>query len=276
MPEAESAAQPLIPALPPRVQGRSHLRVFLTALHAFLLRELKQQFGRSRLGYFWAVAEPAATVAVLTLIHAGIRGGEAQIYGAHPIVFFVFGAVPFFTYFHCVNRCQNVCGSHKGLFNYRQIKPVDIMLARAIIEALSMLTVGVLFVIGWLWLGHDFSLPDPLVLLAAMLALFALGLAVGLIFEVFGTVYPDLRRVFTIAMRPMIFISGLFFTIEMIPPQHRHLLTWNPVLHAVDFAREGVLAGYDSPASGSYLLLCILGLLLVAFSAYRRFMYRLI
>lgn len=264
-------------ASPPRRQGRGSFEVFLTSLHAGLLREMKNQFGRQRLGYFWALMEPMATVAILTGLHAGLRGAGALIYGAHPVVFFVFGAVPAFIFLHAVSRAQGVCSGLKGLFNYRQVRPIDMMIARTLVDALMMVAVAVLFIVGWgWWLGMPLTIADPLLLVVALISLYLLGLLLGLVFEVFGTVYENLKRVFGIAMRPIFFISGIFFTIGMIPEAQRHYLTWNPVLHAVDLSRAAVIPGYDSPASLGYVWLCIGVLMFVGLAAYRRYLYRLL
>ncbi|MES0875417.1 ABC transporter permease [Sinimarinibacterium thermocellulolyticum] len=263
-------------SLPPRRRGRSSLEVFLTSLQAFMLRELKNQFGRMRLGYFWAFAEPAAMVALLTVLHAGIRGGHASIYGESPVIFFVFGAVPYFLFSNCVSRAQGVCESLKGLFNYRQIKPIDVILARCLIDAILMSGVGLLFVAGWAWSGREIHVEDPLRLVAGLFSLFALGTALGLAFEVFGTVFIDLKRIFGLIMRPMLFISGLFFTIDMVPPEYRAFLLWNPVLHVVDQVRDAVLPGYVSPGSFAFVWAVIGLLLFIGLGGYRRFLYRLI
>jgi capsular polysaccharide transport system permease protein len=261
---------------PPQRSGRSSAEVFFTSLHAFLLRELKNQFGRSRLGYFWAVTDPAAMVAVLTILHAGIRGSDAPIYGENAIIFFLFGAVPYFLFANCVARAQGVCESQKGLFNYRQIKPIDVILARCIIDSLLIVGVGALFVLAWSWSGRPVEIRNPLLLAAALLTLFGLGISLGLVFEVLGTVFSDLKRVFGIVMRPMFFVSGLFFTIDMIPDAQRSLLDWNPVLHCIDLARESVLRGYESPGSLVYAWLCAAFLLFVGLASYRRYLYQLI
>ena len=266
----------LIPPLPERPLGRSSWQVFLGSMRAFLLREMMNQFGRSRLGYFWALAEPAATVAILTALHAFIRGGHHDLYGESPIVFFVFGAIPYFLYANSVTAAQGVCNSHKGLFNYRQIKPIDVILARAMMDGLMMMGVLVVFLVGWWWLGQNLPLRDPLHLLWALFSLFVLGVSIGLVFEVFSTIYPDMRKVISVVTRPMFFVSGLFFTIEMIPSGLRDVLIWNPVLHGVDFARDSVLPEYDSPASWTYLWGSILVLQFIGLAAYRRYLYRLI
>ncbi|WP_043768038.1 ABC transporter permease [Algiphilus aromaticivorans] len=255
---------------------RSSAHVFFVSVWAFLLREMKNQFGQSRLGYFWAVAEPGAVVAILTTLHAFIRGNHATLYGENPVVFFVFGAVPYFLFMNSVTNAQGVCSSHKGLFNYRQVKPIDVILARCLIEALTMTGVGILFLVGWWWIGKDLELDSALGLAAAMFALFLLGTSTGLAFEVFGTIFPDMKRIFGVIMRPMFFISGLFFTIDMIPVEYRAYLVWNPVLHGVDFARDAVLVGYTSPGSVVYLVGTIAVLLFVSLSAYRRYLFQLI
>jgi hypothetical protein len=40
--------------LPSPVRGRSSVEVFITSVQAFLLREMKNQYGRFRMGYFWS------------------------------------------------------------------------------------------------------------------------------------------------------------------------------------------------------------------------------
>ncbi len=267
--------EPLIPALPPRVTGRSSVSVFLTSIWAFLRRELKNQFGKFHLGYFWAVADPAAAVAVFTLLHAVIRGSHAKLYGVSPVIFFVFSAVSYFLFSHCVARAQGVCDSHRGLFNYRQIKPIDIIIARTLTESVLLLVVGMIFVLGWVWFGQPMKIQDPLMLLVGLLSLHALGIGLGLIFEVYGTVFPDMRRIFGMVMRPMLFISGAFFAMDMVPHAYRPLLFWNPVLHAVDLVRDAVIHGYTSPGSMLYVWECALVLLFFGLSAYRRYLYRL-
>lgn len=250
--------------------------MFLTSLQAFLLRELKNQFGHRRLGYFWAFAEPAAMVAVMTMLHAGIRGQGALLYGQNPVVFFVFGTVPYFLFANCVTRSQGVCDGLRGLFNYRQIRPIDVIIARCLIDASMMAGVGGLFILGWWWSGHTLRLEHPLMLAVGAMSLFMLGLSLGLVFEVFGTVFDDLKRVFGVIMRPMLFLSGLFFTMDMVPFGYKHFVDWNPVLHAVDLVRASVLPRYISPANLLYVWAWIAVLLFVGLAGYRRYLYRLI
>ena len=69
---------------------------------------------------------------------------------------------------------------------------------------------------GWWWLGQPMPDMRVLELVLALGSLFVLGLSLGLVFEVFGTVYSDLRKVFSIVTRPLFFVSGAFFTMGML------------------------------------------------------------
>lgn len=273
---SEQARPPLIPSLPPRRLGRSSWEVFLTSVGAFLLREMKDQYGRKRIGYFWALAEPAATVAIMVALHGSLTGGGVPIYQESPVVFFVFGAVPYFLFSNSLAATQGVCASRKGLFNYRQIKPIDIMLARGMIDALMMLGVLLAFLSVWWWFDKPMPQMQLLELSLALSSLFVLGLSLGLVFEVFGTVFTDLRKIFSISTRPLFFVSGAFFSMEMLPGGVGNVLGVNPVLHAVDLARGAAMAGYDSPASWTYLWGWIMLLQFIGLAAYRRYLHELI
>ncbi|HDR2511236.1 TPA: ABC transporter permease, partial [Enterobacter roggenkampii] len=53
--------------------ARSGLEVQQAAVKALFLREIKTRFGKYRLGYFWAILEPAAHLLVLLAIFGYIK-----------------------------------------------------------------------------------------------------------------------------------------------------------------------------------------------------------
>ncbi|HAX2293506.1 TPA: ABC transporter permease, partial [Escherichia coli] len=48
--------------------ARSGFEVQKAAVHALFLRELRTRFGKYRLGYLWAVLEPAAHLLIMLAI----------------------------------------------------------------------------------------------------------------------------------------------------------------------------------------------------------------
>lgn len=264
-----------LPHFPP-IQPRPSVVVFGRSLWAFLLRDFRNRYGVFRLGYFWAIMEPAINVGIFVAIHALIRGSGKPLYGDSPVWFFTLGTVPFFMFSHAVGSAGNTFNSSRGLFNYRQIRPLDIVIAKAITEFLLLGVTFFLFFTGCRWAGIPVQIENPLQLLLALLALFWLALALALCFEVYATVFPELRRVFSLTMRPLFFMSGLFFTMGMVPDRYLVYLAWNPVLHLIDMVRDAAMPGYDSPASWTYVGSACLLLSFIGLSAYRRYLHHLL
>lgn len=260
----------------PRPAPRTSLRIFFTSLWAFMLREIKNRYSGFHLGYVWAVLDPAISVGFLVMMRAVIRGSHEPILSESPVIFFVWGVVPYFMFSHTVGAAGGTFGGSRGLFNYRQIRPLDIVLAKGLIEWLQLGVTLLLFLAGWTWFGQPLYISNPLAVLIYMVLLFLFGLVLGFLFEVFSTVFPDLRRIFALLMRPMLLISGLFFTIDMIPQQWKPYLLWNPILHLIDLVRGAAMLNYESPGDVGYVCVCISVIGIVALSAYRRYMHYLI
>lgn len=236
-----------------------------------MLRELKSKYLTTRLGLIWAIADPAAILLIFIGIHSLMGDPGAAIVGAGAEEFFFWGVLPYFMFSHAFSGSNGAVRAAQGLLSYRQIQPLDIVVARVIIEWAVLTVVGMLTVFVWWVAGNPVEIDNPLGVVVYILALVVLGLSYGIFAEVVGTVIPDMRRIFNLMMRPMLFISGLFFTMEMIPFGAGKYLVWNPVLHLVDLTRGSALMGYDSPGDFGYAMLWAAGLLLLGLSVYHQY-----
>lgn len=255
----------------PRLPARSHWQIFQTSVWAFMLRELKSKYLTTRLGLVWAIADPAVILLIFVGIHSLMGDPGAVIAGASSVEFFFWGVLPFFMYSHAANATNGAVRASQGLLSYRQIQPLDIIVARVIIEWGVMMIVAALAIFVWWIAGNQLELDNPLGILVYLVALAVLGMSYGIFAEVVGTVVPDMRRILAQLMRPMLFISGLFFTMDMIPWGAEKYLVWNPVLHLVDLTRGSALMGYDSPGNFGYAMLWAMGLLLLGLAIYRQY-----
>lgn len=253
-----------------RALPRSALQIFCTTIWAFMLRDMKSRYFTTRLGLFWAVADPAAIVVMLVAVHSFLRPGSTGASG-HSVEFFFWAVWAYFMFLQPANAATGSIQASRGVMSYRQVIPLDVVVSRALTEWATLFLVAAILAALWWLAGMPIEVSDPLGLVIYPLCIFALSLSYGMLVEVASAVFPDLRRVFAVVMRPMIFISGLFFTMEMIPYDLESYLTWNPILHLVDLTRGAGMVGYDSPGSVSYALFCAAFLALVALAIYHKY-----
>lgn len=236
---------------------RSSLQIMGDTVHALTMRELKTRFGARKLGYFWAIAEPAAQAAIMATLFSLI--GRDSIAGVEVALFMITGLLPFKFFSKLLPQLAQAVHANRSLFAYRQVTPIDPLLTRLLIEAATFLVVYVLILAVMAWLGFDVWPQDLLALLGASALLLVLAAGIGLIMCCAVAYWEDATKVLAMVMTPMFFISGIFFCATMIPQQYWYLFSWNPIFHVLELSRDAFFASYTTPVgSWEYLGLCAL------------------
>lgn len=227
-------------------------RAVWTALYR---RELKTRFGVYKLGYIWAIFEPVSHILVLTFIFSFISREGYQ--GLPFAVFFAAGIIPFFIFQKTISAATNAINPNKGLFTYRQVKPIDTVLVRSFIEFVT--SVAALFFLIWLgewFFGYDALPARPLEACYLFILLFLLSVGLGLICAVIGALWEEAAKLIPQVLRPMYFISGIFIPVQSLPEAVHKYILWNPILHSIEQIRASFFRGYDPGNTSSlYILL---------------------
>lgn len=248
--------------------ARSGLEVQQAAVKALFLREIKTRFGKYRLGYLWAILEPAAHLLVLLAIFGYIM--HRTMPDISFPVFLLNGLIPYFLFSSIATRSIGAIEANQGLFNYRPVKPIDTIIARALLETLIYSGVYIILMCVVGLFGEVFSIASiiSLILTWMLLVIFAFG--IGLIFMVLGKSIPETEKFLPIILKPLYFISCIMFPLHAIPKEYWPYLLWNPIIHAVELSRESVVSGYISEGvSLNYLAFCALIALFVGLALYR-------
>lgn len=249
-------------------QKRSALQITKDTVHALLMRELKTRFGSSKLGYFWAIAEPAAQASIIAILFTVI--GRNSLAGVPVALFLISGVMPFKTFSKTVTQLSSGISANKALFAYRQVSPIDPILTRLIIEVATFFIVYTIILSVMAWLGLDVWPQDLLALIAASLLLIALGFGIALCMSSALLYWQDANKLLSMVMTPMFFISGIFYCATMIPAKYWFLFSWNPIFHAIELSRDAFFVSYTTPVgSWGYLALVSLSFVTVGLMLYR-------
>ena len=104
------------------------------------------------------------------------------------------------------------------------------------------------------FLTGELEIGSFLNLLTACTCLSVMGFGIGLTLMSLDHFVPGLLLVSPYINRLLYFTSGIFFTLEAVPAGYRSYVNWNPLLQAVEWARQS----YFSNMSGELLNLNLL------------------
>ena len=248
---AAPAAAP--PASPPL---GNNLAVAWRVIFALMIRESRTRYGKSDLGYLWAVFDPLIQLGVFWTIFTVLQR-VIPVPATLP-VFLMTGIMPYFFWRACVNRGASAAASNLQLLTYPQVKVLDIVVARVLLDAASLVVVAVIFVLGLrFFTGEPFTswVRVPVILATAIMALFYFSFCSAVFSSSLTRIWPLWPQVFAYASRPLYFATGIFFTLQSLPTGFRSLAAIIPMAHVLEWIRTGAIPGFVSTSySVSYVL----------------------
>ena len=260
-------SQVRLPSSPPLTKRRF---ASLRTIAALVLREMATTYGRSPGGYAWAILEPFAGIALLTAIFS--IGFSAPALGVNFPLFYATGMLPFLMFNDVSNKLASALLFSKPLLAYPTVTFLDAIIARFIVNMMTQLLVSYLILTGILLIFETRVVPNFWVVIQGMAYTGILALGVGTMNCFLFTRFPVWQRVWSILMRPMFIISGIFFLPESIPQPFRDFLLFNPLVHVSGLVRRGFYASYDADyVSQIYVLAIGLGFLLLGLVFLRRY-----
>jgi len=250
------------------MKRRNSWQIMADTVFALMIRELRTRFGASRLGYFWALAEPAAQAGIMGLLWMAM--GRHALSGVPVILFMLSGVLPFKTFIKLLSQLSAAVQANKGLMSYRQVAPIDPLITRLLIEVATFVIVYFLFMLILAWFDYDVVPDNFLAVVAASFLLIAIATGLGVSICVAQLYWNDITKVVAMISMPMMLISGIFFSATMVPQQYWYLFSWNPVFHAIELSRDGFFFSYTTPVgSWEYLVAVTLVINAVALMLYQ-------
>lgn len=230
----------------------------LHVINALILRETRTRFGKHSLGYIWAFLPPLTQIGLFLFMFS--FGGRTPPSKMDPMGFLCTGFLTYFVFTGTLGKAQSAVQSNLALLYFPQVHPLDLVAARCLLESVTLTMVFFfLMLLNTLYTQH-LPLDSALQTLSGLGLAAMLGTAIGLCFSSICLVIPTFEHLISPILRPLFWISGLFFSTHELPGYLREIFLWNPVLHVVEITRDGWYKSYDSVYfSYNYVLMWILG-----------------
>ena len=256
---------------------RTPWQVTRSVWHAMFIREALARTMADRMAWFWMLFEPIAMVLMMLVVRTVILGRMRQIDGADFVPWMIVGLLGFFLVRENMMRPIGAIDSNKGLFAYRQVKPIDPVFVRCYLEGLLKSFIFILFIVAGASLGFDLLPAAPLEAIFAWISLWCLGLGAGLIFSALAGLVPEVGKILRILSMPLLIISGVILPLNFLPHDLLVYVMWNPIVHGLETLRSAFFPLYRSVTGTSllYLWYWILGSVTLGLVLHVRFEMRL-
>lgn len=213
------------------------LRIQMRVVHALIMREMITRYGRHNLGFAWLFVEPmifTLGVSALWYFSKATHGSDLQI-----VPFAVIGYSTVLLWRNAANRVGNAVEANTGLLYHRNVKVIDVFLARIILEiagaTISFIVLSLFFIsIGEMGLPKNFLLMAGGWFLLVWFS-FALALVVGGLFEL-SEVVDRLWHAFTYLLFPL---SGAAFFVYWLPSTLQKVVLYVPMVHFSEMIKHG-------------------------------------
>lgn len=212
---------------------------------ALMVRELITRFGRENIGFLWAMAEPMMFAVLVGALYSYTVG--EQEHGVGVVAFIASGYIPLTVMRNSFGRCVNIFVANSALLYHRQVKVLDFVIVRFLIEMIGGMMAYV--VVGTiLYLVGLFPMPADLGFLLGgwflyMLFAFSVCLVIAPASETSGT----LEKLLPVTVYIAIPLSGTFNMASWLSPAAREVVLYSPFVNGMEMMRYGLFGDAVRP-----------------------------
>lgn len=233
------------------ITKRNRWQVWRDVIIALFIREIKTGFN-DKFGVSWSVLAPVAFIFILSFARGRITG--ADVFSMPIFTFMALGLMTFQFFTDGMNSASTALKSSKSLFSFRQVQPVSAVIAAAIFSFLTKMATVLLIVLIMYLMGMELRADRPLEFIGALVLLWLISCSIGLIVGIGMMFVPEVRKVWDLATRPLLFISCVFFSINEIPKELWPYFYWNPLAQTIELSRSSLYQSYPpGPMNFEYL-----------------------
>lgn len=242
------------------------LRIQMRVIQALTARELMTRFGRENIGFLWIMMEPLLFAGLVGLAWSIVRGPispEISIFA-----FVVTGYIPLTFLRHSFARSSSIFVANSALLYHRQIKVLDFILVRTLIEVTGAMMA---YVFAGIVLAFFGLFPFPADIGALVLGwgvyIFCV-LALCTILAPLSEISDVVEKLVPVSIYVSIPFSGVFNLAEWLPADLRETLMWSPLVSGMELMRYGLFGTAVTPyydlekAFGLSLVFLLVGLIL--------------
>jgi ABC-2 type transport system permease protein len=246
----------------PRMVGEiAELRQYRHLVFQLVKRNVTSRYKRSMLGIGWTLLDPLLTMAVMATVYTALLRNRIE---AFP-VFILSGLVVWNFFSQATTQAMSSFLNGRALLG-RVYMPKSALSIASVGTALVNLVCSLAPLLLFMLLFDRRFTPALFFLPVAVLILLSFTVGVGLLLSSWVVFFGDIQNIFNFLLRLMMYLSGLFYSIDMLPEHLQRVLWLVPTYHLIVIFRAPVHAASLPPldsvlyASAWALVMLLFGL----------------
>ena len=220
-------------------------RIQQRVIVALMIRELTTRFGRENIGFLWVMAEPLLFATLVGILYRYMIGDMEH--GVSVVAFIASGYIPLTVMRNSFGRCVNIFVANGALLYHRQVRVLDFVIVRFMIEMIGGMMAYVFIGIILIYLGV-FPIPANIgFMLAGWLLYMLFVFSVCLVIAPASETSEVLEKLLPVTVYIAIPLSGTFNMASWLTPEARDVLLYSPFVNGMEMMRYGLFGDAVRP-----------------------------
>ena len=213
------------------------LRRYTQILLALLRRE-EESRRQAPFESLFTMLEPIFFIAMLSFLFYFLGRRQTSPMGGSAVLFYATGFFPLYFFIYLSRKMRGSVDAPHRRFPVEQ--RLDHVIVHIILRIIDQSILGLVLFGGLYVLFTYEAIPaDFSTVVGACLAIVALGFGWGVLNLVLSRKSRLWSFLFPIMSRVQVLFSGVFFVPDFLPPDTRYVLSFNPMLHAIQAFKSG-------------------------------------
>lgn len=211
---------------------------YRSLLRNLVTRDLTVRYRRSALGVAWTMLNPLLMMVVFTLVFAHFLRFAID----HFPIYFLCGFLVW-NFFAQATSWSTACFVGYAPLLRKIYLPKAVLVLATVLSGLVNLLLALIPLALLMFVeGHPFS-PSLAFLPVAMVLAAAFALGVSLLLAPLCAMFGDVAQIYQVLLVAWMYLTPIFYPLEIVPPDYRLLVAANPMTHLVEAFRAPIYRG---------------------------------
>jgi lipopolysaccharide transport system permease protein len=240
--------------------------------------EILRRYKESYLGILWSFLTPLLMLSIFTIVFGCIFNGKFTSQVSESRLDFALGlfcGLNVFNFFgECLQRAPLLIVSNPNYVT-KTVFPMEVLPLTTVITAFVHWLISMAILLLGLLIFHGAICPTTILIIPLSLPLFLITLGFTWMISSLGVLIRDITALMTPLIAILMYASGIFYSIERVPPQFRWLVEYNPIAVLIEQTRSVILWGHGLEPF-VFFKLCVLSLIICmgGFSVFMKYKSR--